>query len=82
MIEVICDRCKKNCGLNAYDVSIGVIHNPCPHHSYDLGDLRITDDNTHMRLILCQDCFDALGFPNIYVVHRTHKIKFDKIKEE
>lgn len=78
MIKIICDKCTKDCGLNAYDVLIKVIHNPIPHSVRDVGDLCITDENTHMRFILCQDCYDKLGFPNIYSIDRKGLV-FDNI---
>lgn len=42
MIKVFCDRCKKDCGRNAFDIRVGVIHNPTPMYFEDIGELTIT----------------------------------------
>lgn len=66
MIQILCDKCKKSCGLNAYVISINVIHNPNPTNYKDTGDVRLTDDNTYVRFCLCQECYANLRLPNIY----------------
>ncbi len=76
MIKMICDKCEKDCGLNAYDILIRVLHNPSPHNVRDTSDPHITDEDTHMRFILCQDCYERLGFPNIYGIERKG-LKFE-----
>ena len=76
MIEVICDKCKKNCGLNAYAIKVELIHNPAPTHPLDGSDIKLTDDTAIMRMILCQECFGKMGMPNIYTVQRTKKLDF------
>lgn len=77
MIKLICDRCKADCKLNAYDIRVNVLHNPVPSHFRDLGEPHITDDKTRMRLILCQKCYSKLKFPNIYTVNRNNELSFD-----
>lgn len=76
MIELICDKCGKNCDLNAYDIRVNVIHNPVPSSFKDLGEPHLTDDKSRMRMLLCQDCYRELGLPNIYTVNRNNKIEF------
>lgn len=66
MIKVFCDKCDKDCDLNAYVITVEVIHNPSPHHATDAGRLKITDDTTFMKQIYCQACYAALNLPNIY----------------
>lgn len=66
MIQIICDKCKNPCGLNAYVISVDVIHNPNPTNYMDRGNIHLTDDNAHMRFCLCQECYGKLNFPNIY----------------
>lgn len=76
MIQVICDKCKENCDLNAYVLTVEVIHNPSPVAPNDIGSLKITDDNTFMKMCLCQNCYRELEFPNIYEVKRTGKFNW------
>lgn len=81
MIQVICDKCGKDCGLIAYDLTVGVIHNPCPVHIFDTGDLKITCDHTKMRMIVCQDCYRSLGMPNIHKAVREKKLTWRERRE-
>lgn len=74
MVKVICDKCNKDCDLNAYVLSVEVIHNPSPHSPLDFGDIKLTCDKTRMRMCLCQECYKNLNFPNIYEVQRTGKL--------
>lgn len=76
MIKMICDKCNKDCGRNAYDILVRMLHNPTPYSVRDIGDPEITDENTHMRFILCQNCYDKLGFPNIYSIEQKG-LKFE-----
>lgn len=80
MIQVICDKCKRDCDAVAYTMKVEVIHNPVPRNPLDRGDLRITDDNSFIRMILCQKCYGDLGLPNIYEVQSTGRLKFGKEK--
>lgn len=66
MVKLECDRCGKDCGLNALVVTVNVIHNPSPVRFEDVGDVRLTDDHTHIRFMLCEKCYTWLGFPNPY----------------
>lgn len=66
MIKLECDRCGENCDLNAYVITVDVIHNPNPVSFEDTGSIRLTDDTTHIRYMLCQECYKLLGFPNPY----------------
>ena len=74
MIKVICDKCGENCGLIGYALKVEVIHNPCPVHIFDVGDLKITCDNTKMRMVVCQNCYRSFGFPNIHKTVREKKL--------
>lgn len=78
MVQVICDKCGKDCDLNAYVITINVIHNPNPHNWGNTGNIHLTDDNSHMRMCLCQACYGQLNFPNIYEVIEKGKLSFDK----
>lgn len=64
MMKIICDKCGQDCGLNAYDILIGVLHNPVPTSIKDTGRPTATTDSTHIRFTLCQDCYKSLGLPN------------------
>lgn len=70
MIKIICDICGKDCGLNAYVLSVNVIHNPNPTKYSDIGEIRLSDDYSHMRLCLCQECYHNTKLPNIYNIIR------------
>lgn len=76
MVRLFCDKCGKDCDLNAMDIRVGVIHNPVPHHHQDLGEPHLTDDTTRCRFLLCQDCYREMGFPNPYTVKHKNKIIF------
>lgn len=81
MIKVICDKCKRDCDLNAYVLSVEVIHNPVPHNPLSRAEIKLTDDNAFMRMVLCQDCYGKLPFPNIYTVQRTKELDFENKQE-
>lgn len=78
MIELKCDRCGENCGLNASVIDIHVVHNPNHVRFGDIGEIRLTDDNTHIRYMLCQSCYDKQGLPNPY---RTGEKLTEEIKK-
>lgn len=80
MVKIFCDKCKKDCGLNSYDILVNVLHNPTPHNAFDISQPCITQDNTHIRFTLCQDCYAETGFPNVYSVGRKGLI-FERISE-
>ena len=81
MIKVFCDKCGKDCGLNAYALTVEIINNPCPVHIFDVGDLKITCDHTKMRMIVCQDCYRSLGMPNIHKAVREKKLTWRERRE-
>ena len=76
MIQIICDKCGKDCERNAYEIRVNAIHNPAPLYVFDTGDLKITDDKSSYRFILCQNCYREMGFPNIYKVYETKELQF------
>ena len=77
MIELKCDRCGKNCDLQARVIGVHVISNPNPVRFDDIGEIRLTDDPTHIRYMLCQSCYDKQGLPNPY---RTGEKLAEEIK--
>lgn len=81
MVKIFCDKCKKDCGLNAYDIMVNVLHNPTPHNISDIGQPCITQDNTHIRFTLCSDCYAKIGFPNVYSVERKGLV-FEETSEQ
>lgn len=82
MIQVLCDKCEKNCDNNAYEIRVSAIHNPTPLYPLASGELKITDDNSRYRFILCQKCYREMGFPNIYKVCETKKLHFRDEQEK
>lgn len=66
MIRLICDRCKKDCGLHAVDIVAYNILNPVPHDMTDTGTPHITSSSEHKRFLLCSDCYSSLGLPNLF----------------
>ena len=81
MIQVVCDKCGKDCGLNAFVFTVEVINNPCPVHIFDEGTLKITCDGTKIRMITCQDCYRGFGFPNIHKTIREKKLTWRDTKD-
>lgn len=76
MVKVFCDKCGKDCQLQAFDILIGKISDPAPTNIFDTSDLKITCENDKIRFILCQDCYIKLGLPNIYTAKREKKLTF------
>lgn len=81
MIQIICDKCREDCNLIAYDLTIGIIHNPCPTHIFDAGDAKMTCDHTKIRMVLCQNCYRSFGFPNIYKAAREKRLTWRDVKQ-
>lgn len=81
MVKVFCDKCGVDCELSAYVLTVEVIHNPSPVYPLDKGQLKITDDNSQMKMCLCQNCYRKLGFPNIYTVNRTGKLDWRETED-
>ena len=81
MIKVFCDKCGIDCDNIAYDLTVGIIHNPCPMHIFDAGDLKITCDNTKIRMTVCQKCYRSLGMPNIYKTVTDKKLTWREPKK-
>lgn len=77
MIELKCNRCGENCGLNAKVIDVRVVHNPNPVSFGDIGEIHLTDVNTHIRYMLCQSCYKKQGLPNPY---RTGEKLTEEIK--
>ena len=77
MLKVICDKCGCDCDRVGYELRISAIHNPVPLYPTDVGELKITDDVTKIRCVVCQKCYRELGLPNIYEAARG-KVLFRK----
>lgn len=76
MLKIICDKCGHDCDRVGYELRVAAIHNPVPLYPTDIGELKITDDTTQIRCVVCQECYKKLGLPNIYEVARTGEIFF------
>ncbi len=76
MLKVLCDKCGKDCDKTAFELRVGVIHNPIPLDYSDEGDMRLTDTPDTIRFILCQDCYKAAGMPSVYKTTQEKKITF------
>lgn len=76
MIKIMCDKCGTDCDAVGYEIRVSVIHNPTPLSAKDIGDMKLTDDNTRYRFILCQKCFAGMGFPNPYFVDIKGTLEF------
>lgn len=76
MIKIVCDECGGDCDLVGYDLLIRSIHNPCPTHLSDTGNLSITCDKDVKRFVLCQKCYAKHMLPNIFM----EGLVFDKYK--
>ena len=74
MVRIMCDRCGLDCNLVGYDVRVNVIHNPTPHSIFEFGEPKLTDDNTHVRFVLCQKCYWKFALPNIYMAKEAKRI--------
>lgn len=77
MVKVICDKCGNDCDLNAYALTIQVIHNPTPISTNSFGSVKLTDDNTHITLCLCQKCYGLLKLPSVHATVRTGNVVWD-----
>lgn len=76
MLELKCNRCKKDSGRIAYVMTTELIHNPTPQHIFDGGDIRITDTHHRIKYMLCQDCYIKTGLPNIYKAVEEEEVTF------
>lgn len=74
MIKIMCDKCGSDCDLVGYDIRINALHNPTPHSIFESGDPKLTDDKTHIRFVLCQECYRKMSLPNIYMANEAKKI--------
>ena len=78
MVKIICDKCGKECDHNAFDVFVNFLHDYIPTHCKETVKANIGDENTHIRFILCQDCYKKFGLPNPY----SKEIKWQKGAEQ
>lgn len=74
MIKIFCDRCGADCDLVGYDVRVSALHNPTPHSIFEMGEPKLSDDQTHIRFVLCQKCYKNFGLPNIYMAKEAKKV--------
>lgn len=82
MLKVICDYCGEECDRNAFDIRVGILHNPVPMYMNDSGEATITDDNTRIRFVLCQKCYrEKFKLPNIYMCSEKNRIVWQDEEE-
>ena len=81
MIRLFCDCCKKDCDLCAVDIQVNNIHNPVPHSVMDTGTPHISDSFERKRFMLCQDCYQKMGLPNLYEDGLVFRIEEKRITE-
>lgn len=82
MIKMICDECGKDCDLCAYDVYLGSLHNPRPVRLSDIGEAQITCENTHIRFVLCQDCYAKHNLPNLWLSVEEKRLAWSEEDEK
>lgn len=76
MLKVLCDKCGKDCGAQALDVLVRVIDNPAPLSIDSTYEPQITCDNSAIRMLLCHECYEKLGMPNVFTTKRTGQLAF------
>lgn len=74
MVKIMCDKCGKECNHNAFDVFVNFLHDYMPTNIKETSRASIGDENTHIRFILCQDCYEELRLPNPY----SNQLKWEK----
>lgn len=85
MIKLFCDICGKDCGKGAFDLYVSVIHNPTPTNIHDTGKAKLTDDDTHVRYMLCDECYERTHLPkeshkSFFFVRTVRKMRKSKMK--
>ena len=78
MIKLTCDKCGRDCGLNAFVITNELIHNPNPTSYKDRGDINISSTNFQYKLMLCQSCYGELNLPNYFMVKDEGKNAIDR----
>ena len=81
MVKLICDKCGKDCDRIGFDIMIRLISNYAPYGKNDTSSPRLTDENQHLRMILCQDCYIGLGLPNLYVQDESKEVVWPDEKQ-
>lgn len=74
MVKLICDKCGKDCDHIGYDVQLGVLLDFSPYDKNDTASAKLTCDNHHLRMILCQECYIGLGLPNLYEQGKSKEV--------
>ena len=77
MIKVECDRCGKSVFRCNYEIRVLPLINTTPQYFNDGGEAKLTcEQEKRIRFVLCQDCYIALGLPNVYISHNEKTIRF------
>lgn len=77
MLRIYCDCCGQDAGRCSFDVRVSLLHNPVPQDHFALfSDPTITSDPKRMRFTLCEKCYRAMGFPNIYEAEAENTLRF------
>ncbi len=82
MVELKCDKCKKDCGLNAVAVKLENIHNPSPTYPKDFSEPKLSDSHERIQFLLCQDCAREMGLPNLYTSYSRNEVVWRDDEEE
>lgn len=76
-MRIYCDCCGQDAGRCAFDVRVNLLHNPVPQDHFTIfSDPTISSDPKRMRFTLCEKCYRAMGFPNIYEAEAENRLKF------
>lgn len=81
MIQMVCDRCGKDCDAIAFKVDLRLIENPSPLHMTHLGRPNI-GNVTGVTFMLCQECRKQYDFPNVFTCNRENKLVWKDGGEE
>lgn len=82
MVKLICDKCGSDCDRIGYDVSVRALHNFIPYTKNDIGEPQITCDNSHVRFVLCQECYIKMGLPYLCVQEGAKEVVWKETPEE
>lgn len=74
MVKLICDKCGKDCDRIGFDIMIRLISNYAPYDKKDISSPRLTDEDQHLRMVLCQDCYIDLSLPSLYVQDESKEV--------
>ena len=81
MVKLICDKCGKDCDRIGFDLMLRLISNFSPCGKNDTSCPRLTDEDVHLRMVLCQDCYIDLGLPNLYAQDESKEVVWPDEKQ-